>query len=313
MYYAAQAARLGRKTTGGGRKGKYLSNVFAKLVYCYYCGSRMLFEDKGKAPRGNTYFVCMSVPTGSECVRTRWKYDDFEAAFLAFVKQVDLGSIFSAEQSAAKRAALEADLASFNGQLLILKRKRDRAFDLSLKDDANEIYLRSKLREFGLLIEKEERKIRENQEQLLEMSREAVDFYESRDQIKELIGRVKVKSNDNYKLRAQIASRLRSLIERVDVAVAGQAPANSKVSKLLDGIRNDASTDASLRPELEEVSALHQGAMDDKQHLRFFVVRFKNGQTQVVWPSSQNPLQFEQRIAPMFEIDGEKIQITDPP
>ncbi len=313
VYYAAQAARLGRKTTGGGRKGKYLSNVFAKLVYCYYCGSRMLFEDKGKAPRGNTYFVCMSVPTGSECVRTRWKYDDFEAAFLAFVKQVDLGSIFSAEQSAAKRAALEADLASFNGQLLILKRKRDRAFDLSLKDDANEIYLRSKLREFGLLIEKEERKIRENQEQLLEMSREAVDFYESRDQIKELIGRVKVKSNDNYKLRAQIASRLRSLIERVDVAVAGQAPANSKVSKLLDGIRNDASTDASLRPELEEVSALHQGAMDDKQHLRFFVVRFKNGQTQVVWPSSQNPLQFEQRIAPMFEIDGERIQITDPP
>ena len=156
MYYAAQAARLGRKTSGGGRKGKYLSNVFAKLVYCYYCGSRMLFEDKGKAPKGNAYFVCMSVPTGSECVRTRWKYDDFEASFLAFVKQVDLGSIFSAEQSAAKRAAMK--MASFNGQLLILKRKRDRAFDLSLKDDANEVYLRSKLREFGVLIEKEERK-----------------------------------------------------------------------------------------------------------------------------------------------------------
>ena len=184
---------------------------------------------------------------------------------------------------------------------------------MSLKDDANEVYLRSKLREFGVLIEKEERKIRENQEQLLAMSREAVDFYESRDQIKELIGRVKVKSDDNYKLRAQIASRLRSLIERVDVAVAGQAPANSKVSVLLDGIRNDASTDTLLRPELEEVSALHQEAMDDKERLRFFVVRFKNGQTQVVWPSSQDPLQFEQRFAPIFEIDGARLQITEPP
>ena len=85
------------------------------------------------------------------------------------------------------------------------------------------------------------------------MSREAVDFYESRDQIKELIDRVKVKSDDNYKLRAQIASRLRSLIERVDVAVAGQAPANSKMSELLDGFRNDASTETSLRSELEKV------------------------------------------------------------
>ena len=103
-------------------------------------------------------------------------------------------------------------------------------------------YLATKLREFDVLIEKEEKKIRDCQEQLAAMSHAAANFYESRDQIKELIGRVKVKSDDNYKLRAQIASRLRSLIDRVDVAVAGQAPANSKLTEFLDGIRNDAST-----------------------------------------------------------------------
>jgi DNA invertase Pin-like site-specific DNA recombinase len=310
VYYAAQAARLGRKTTGGGRKGKYLSNIFAKLVYCYYCGGRMLFEDKGEGPRGNTYFVCMSVPTGSNCVRTRWRYDDFEASFLAFVKQVDLGSIFSAEQSAAKRASIEADLASSNGQLLLHKQKRDNVFDLSLQADMNVAYLATKLREFDVLIKKEEKKIRDCQEQLAEMSHAAANFYESRDQIKELIGRVKVKSDDNYKMRAQIASRLRSLIDRVDVAVAGQAPANSKLTEFLDGIRNDAASAASLRADVEEVSALHQESIDDKQHLRFFMVRFKNGQNQVVWPSSESPLQFEQRIAPVFEIEGERIQVT---
>lgn len=310
IYYAAQAARLGRKTTGGGRKGKYLSNIFAKLVYCYYCGSRMLFEDKGEGPRGNTYFVCMSIPTGSDCVRTRWRYDDFEASFLAFVKQVDLGSIFSAEQSAAKRAAIEADLASSNGQLLLHKQKRDNVFDLSLQADMNVAYLASKLREFDVLIRKEEKKIRDGQEQLTAMSHAAANFYDSRDQIKDLVDRVKIKSDDNYKLRAQIASRLRSLIERVDVAVAGQAPTNRKITEFLGNISNDITSTQSLRADVEEVSALHRGAIDDKQHLRFFLVSFKNGQSQVVWPSSQNPLQFEQRIAPIFEIAGERIQVT---
>jgi DNA invertase Pin-like site-specific DNA recombinase len=141
IYYSAQAARLGRKTTGGGRKGPYLSNLFAKLIYCYYCGARMLFEDKGDGPKGNTYFVCMSVPTGSDCVRTRWRYDDFEASFLAFVQQVDLGSIFSAEKDAAKRAALEAEMTSLRGERLVLMEKRDKVFELSLDRDINVDYL----------------------------------------------------------------------------------------------------------------------------------------------------------------------------
>jgi len=252
----------------------------------------------------------MSVPTGSNCVRTRWRYDDFEASFLAFVKQVDLGSIFSAEQSAAKRAAIEADLASSNGQLLLHKQKRDNVFNLSLQADMNVAYLATKLREFDVLIKKEEKKIRDCQEQLTEMSHAAANFYESRDQIKELIGRVKVKSDDNYKMRAQIASRLRSLIDRVDVAAAGQAVANNKLTEFLDNLRDDAESTASVRADVEEVSALHQDTMDDRQHLRFFLVRFKNGQTQVVWPSSEDPLQFEQRIAPVYEIEGERIQIT---
>jgi len=103
---------------------------------------------------------------------------------------------------------------------------------------------------------------------------------------------------------------LRSLIDRVDVAAAGQAVANNKLTEFLDNLRDDAESMASVRADVEEVSALHQDTMDDKQHLRLFLVRFKNGQTQVVWPSSEDPLQFEQRIAPVYEIAGERIQIT---
>ncbi len=72
LFYAAQASRLGRRKVGGGRKGKFVSNLFAKIVYCSYCGSRMLFEDKGGGPKGGTYFVCMSTRTRSMAGRSRF-------------------------------------------------------------------------------------------------------------------------------------------------------------------------------------------------------------------------------------------------
>jgi hypothetical protein len=310
IYYGAQASRLGRKGTGGGRKGKYFSNIFAKLIYCYYCGGRMLFEDKGNAPKGGTYFVCMSVSTGSDCVRTRWRSEDFEASFLAFVQQIDLGSIFSAESDAAKRAAIDADIASSRGQLLLLEQKRNKVFELSIEDDLNVVFLATKLREFESLIAKEEKKIAAMQDALGQMSDTAVKFYESRDEIKNLIERVKVKSDDNYKTRAQIASRLRSLVDRIDVAAVGQSRSNARITKFLESIQNDPESDSLVRQNAEEVRALHKSGINDHEHLRFFLVKFKDGTTQFVWPSADDPLQFEQRIAPAFEIDGERIQIT---
>lgn len=310
VYYSAQAARMGRRTKGGGRKGKYFSNIFAKLVYCYYCGSRMLFEDKGEGPKGGTYFVCMSIPTGSDCVRTRWRYDDFEASFLAFVQQVDLGSIFTAEKDATKRASFEAEIASSRGQLLLHEQKRDKVFELFTKGDMKDPYIATKLGEFAARIAKEEQKIIAVQDALNLLSDTAAKFYDSRDQIKDLIDRVKAKSDDNYKTRAQIASRLKSLIDRIDVASVGQSRSNERIAKFFERIRDDATSDHELREKAADVASLHQGLIDDKEHLKFFSVKFKDGTTQVVWPSENDPLQFEQRIAPVYEILGERIQLV---
>jgi len=310
IYYSAQAARLGRKTTGGGRKGKYVSNVFAKLVYCYYCGGRMLFEDKGDGPKGNTYFVCMSVPSGSDCVRTRWRYDDFEASFLAFVQQVDLGSIFSAEKDAAKRAALEAEMTSLRGERLMLMEKRDKVFELSLDRNMDVDYLAGKLREFDILIKQKEDRISASRSSSAAMSDAAAQFYDSGDKIRDLIDRVKMKNAENYKTRAQIASRLRSLVDRVEVAAVGQARSNARIAKFLDRTQSDPSNTAAFREKVNEVRRLQEETIDDRQNLRFFTVSFKDGTTQIIWPSADDPIMFEQKIAPVYELDGQLIQVT---
>jgi hypothetical protein len=308
LFYAAQASRLGRRKVGGGRKGKYVSNLFAKIVYCSYCGSRMLFEDKGGGPKGGTYFVCMSVPTGSKCVRTRWRYDHFEASFLAFVEELDLGSIFSVEADAAKRAEIEADISSLGGQLQLLKQQRENIFALSAASDMNLEYVSGKLRDCELLIAQTASKIEAARNQLASMSAAAAAYYESREQIRELIGRVRTKSADNYKTRAQIASRLKSLIDRIDVAVVGQARSNQRIADFLETARDEEGASRELRQDAAEVLNLHRSMIGESENFRYFLVWFKDGTTRIVWPSVDDPLQFEQRMAPSVILSGEKIQ-----
>jgi DNA invertase Pin-like site-specific DNA recombinase len=308
LFYAAQASRLGRRKTGGGRKGKYVSNLFAKIVYCSYCGSRMLFEDKGAGPKGGIYFVCMSIPTGSSCVRTRWRYDHFEASFLAFVEELDLGSIFSVEADAAKRAAIEAEIASLDGQAMLLKQQRDNIFALSAAKDMNVAYVSGKLRDCEAQITQTEAKIEAARDRLASMSAAATSYYESRDQIKELISRVKAKSADNYKTRAQIASRLKSLIDRIDVAVIGQAPSNKRIANFLETARDEVGASPKLGKIAAEVLDLHRSMTGENENFRYFLVWFKDGTTRIVWPSADDPLKFEQRMAPSVLFAGERIR-----
>ena len=310
IFYAAQASRLGRRRVGGGRKGKYVSNLFAKIVYCSYCGSRMLFEDKGGGPKGGTYFVCMSIPTGSNCVRTRWRYDHFEASFLAFVEELDLGSMFSAEADAAKRAAIEAEIASLGGQQQLLKHQRDNIFALSAARDMNVDYVSGKLRDCETQIAQTEAKVEAARNQLSSMSAAAATYYESRDQIKELINRVKTKSADNYKTRAQIAARLKSLIDRIDVAVVGQGPSNKRIANFLETARDEAASSPELQKNAAEVLDLHRSMIGESENLRYFLVWFKDGTTRFVWPSADDPLQFEQRMASSVMLAGERIQVV---
>ncbi len=281
LFYSAQASRLTRRNVGGGRKGKYVSNLFSKIVYCDYCGGRMLFENKGGGPKGGTYFVCMSIPTGSKCVRTRWRYDHFETSFLAFVQELDLGSIFTFEAEAAKRAQLEAKISSLNGRLMLLKKERDDAYDLIKRPGINIDFVGEKLAACEIQITAVEADLTEARNELAALSAAASSYYEGRDQVIELIGRVRDnKGLDTYRARSQIVSRLRSLITRISVASAGNVPLKEKAQKLAEAKGIDPSF----------------AAVEPLDRLRFFTVVFKNKSSRMVYPDAADPMKFEVQL-----------------
>jgi hypothetical protein len=76
---------------------------------------------KGLPPKGGNYLVCDRSGRGLGCERTAWRYDQFEASFLAFVSELDLEHIVRDDKNFMNLeneiAALRGKLASINDQI----------------------------------------------------------------------------------------------------------------------------------------------------------------------------------------------------
>ena len=130
LFYRAQDARDQRRVKGAGRKGPNVSNLFSGLATCAYCRSKMRFENKGPGPKGGTYLVCDSARRGLRCEKTAWRYDAFEASFLAFVKEVDLEQVMHGENEARQRSILEKAMTALRGEQAAIGQQMDRTYEL---------------------------------------------------------------------------------------------------------------------------------------------------------------------------------------
>ena len=83
LFQAAQAARRKNLASGRGRKGRLITNLFAGIPTCAYCGSAVKFHSNGNAKS----LICSRVINRLGCYRMAWSYRDFENSFLEFVKK----------------------------------------------------------------------------------------------------------------------------------------------------------------------------------------------------------------------------------
>jgi DNA invertase Pin-like site-specific DNA recombinase len=206
---------------GVGAKGEFFNNLFSGITRCAYCGGKVKYENKGSGPKGGAYLVCDRVKRGMDCSATRWSYKDFETSFLVWVSQLDLESIMRSEDEAAKRRELEksiqADEAELSetetDQLELVKTRKAMKRDSAVL--AREL---ERLEERISGLNESIKKKRNEQSKLVD---EAAGIYKSKDQIKALIERAQNRKDaQTYKLRAQIAVRLRALVSNIRIRPA---------------------------------------------------------------------------------------------
>jgi DNA invertase Pin-like site-specific DNA recombinase len=284
LFYRVHAARQERRLNGRGRKGQSLSNLFTGLAKCGYCGAQMHFVNKGGGPKGGTYLVCDAGRRGVGCDNTSWRYEQFETSFLAFVEELDLEQIVRGEEDVLRRAAIDEELEETAGRIGTLERQRERTYALYLNDESPSQFLIGKLKECesALAIARNERERLEHTRD--EAKGDASRFYESKDQIRALITRFKTQDVDEvYRLRSQIASRLRTLIASLVVCPAGGAPLTRQAA----GLAKD-------DPELQDF--FREELADARAHRRYFLIAFKDKTVRAVYPSPDNPLRFDEQL-----------------
>jgi DNA invertase Pin-like site-specific DNA recombinase len=286
-FYRAQLGLSQRLNRGAGRKGAFVSNLFSGATVCAYCRSPMKFENKGPPPKGANFLVCDGARRGLGCKIARWRYDHFEASFLAFVREVDLEQIVHSEDDARKRSLLESMITALQGEQAAIKQQMEKTYELLSLAGAATNFVAEKLQQLEGRRSAVEAELREKKQNRSQLGSATSQFYESRDQVKALIEQLQSRKGDEtYKLRSQIASKLRSLVTTILVAPLGHAPVTQKTIEFL-------SSESEAQPVIDHLKRMLD---DEAEHRRYFAIGFVDGSVRGVYPNQDDPLQFEHQI-----------------
>jgi DNA invertase Pin-like site-specific DNA recombinase len=287
LYYRAQSARNSRRLAGG-RKGKNLSSLFSGIVKCAYCGSTMCYVNKGKAPKGGQYLVCDRVVRGLGCEKAWWRYDHFETSFLASVSEVGIPTLLQDSEETKKRLALSNTIDNLRGRIVEKNSNHEETYKLYLEKRGDPELLLKALdglkNELGHL----RKTLQDSEAELHRRDEELAAYYEGQHEITELLKRIQTgKPDDLYKIRAQLAARLKAIIREVRIAGSGGAPF----------VREQIAAMRSLsRPNMKALRDLEKGLDEPRTKDRFFAVFFKNGSDRNVVPHPDDPMRFLEQL-----------------
>jgi len=288
LFYQAQLGKSQRRITGAGRKGLAFTNLFSGLATCAYCKSSILFENKGSGSKGGTYLICDGAQRHLGCSSSRWRYPDFEASFLAFVEELEIDALVNESSKAGRQQNLASELAALQGELATVGVLMDKTYAV-LNAGGPAEYVATKLNELDLRRNDLLIRIKAKDEERESLASQEARYRQSRDEIKQLVSRLQSPATDElFKLRAQVASQLKSLIGTLLIGSVGEGP---RLRGAIDRARKE------LGPEAGDVVAhMERLAAHPDQARRFFAVGFRDGNVRVVFPTKDDPLRYEQQV-----------------
>lgn len=134
-----------RGLKSGGRRGQAFPNLFTGLVKCGYCGSTMIYVNKGDDKRTkrvlahNKFLVCSRAKRGAGCHFLTWTYSEIENGILNYAKGLDFERfVRAADHSSVPTLTLANEIALVNAKLKETISRRDRLVDsLEVAQSAN--------------------------------------------------------------------------------------------------------------------------------------------------------------------------------
>jgi DNA invertase Pin-like site-specific DNA recombinase len=288
LFYQVQLAKSQRRVSGAGRKGSGFTNLFSGIAKCAYCRSSITFENKGRGPKGGTYLVCDGARRQRNCPSVRWRYRDFEASFLAFVEELDVESVINANSRSEQRSKLDGELAALKGELSSVIDLMEKTYAV-LNEGGPVAFVTGKLNELDRRRVVLDLQIKDKSEQHQELQSRETRYRRSKEELKRLVDRLQSPASEElFRLRAQIASQLKVLIQTLSIGSLGMKPRlRASVERLWSstGDKRDAAMDSMI-----------QAIAEPRNSQRYFAVGFRDSNARVVFPNDDDPLRYEQQI-----------------
>jgi hypothetical protein len=130
-------------------------------------------------------------------------------------------------------------------------------------------------------------RLRTKQHELELLNNRISTFYESKNEVRGFVERLQTPAGEElFKLRAQIASLIKNLVETLVVFPLGDRP---KTEKVIEYLKEESGAD-------DVISHLAERLRSKKDDRRYFAVGFRNGTVRAVCPSDEDPLRYEQQL-----------------
>lgn len=231
LFYQVQSRieenrRLGKSSGyGGGKTGK-VSNLFTHIVKCGFCGSSMVYINKGYTSKGGQYLHCdasrRKLDSGQFCSAKPIHYNEFESLFFKEVENLNLDKILPVEDEIKNQISnLEGQLDSTLQQLKLAKKSVSNLISSIMQ--TNDEHVREL---FVKEIEKtqwDETKLLENSEKIKQQIEKATEqrkkFIKDIDQAKEfhqLMASAK-DPDERIKIRQKLRLEIRKIVELIKI------------------------------------------------------------------------------------------------
>ena len=285
----AQSRAEGRSVKSAGRKGEAFSNLFTGLIKCGTCGGSCLLRSKySKAKGGYKYLRCTNSLEKAGCTAPAWRYDELEAAFVRFVREVKFADVFLGGDSGSKITKLEAHKATSITKRTKLNERYNALlsqFESKLPETLQERLIKRSL-QIEAEIEVESKNIANIELEITELSSEdfekdQADFLSSYEALE--------KTQDTVKLR-EIRYKMHGLLRRVVDAIVVHNNFDIYPWEASDFINNKLRKQvldkAKIKTEadLETYFSKPHGVRAYAKSERYMIIKFRNGTVRVVQP-----------------------------
>lgn len=285
-----------RGRRSGGRRGRYFGNLFTGLVKCGYCGSTMVFIDKGVDRRiGNRdkakskYLVCSKAKRGglNGCHFVTWIYAEFEGAFFKNASRSDFTRfIATTNDRGAEIRALHNQVIQERAKLEQYELEQTRCLD-ALKGAARapQVLIEELNRiadskdELKASIEAAEIKIKSAR------ARE-VQTESALDALRKIHAELEEKEGEeSFAYRARLNEHMRRIIQQINLYPGGTIETPESIQKVREEL-----IQSNTYP-LEHIDAIVKSMMrttPDKSQ-RYFTIKNRDQVLQVLHPESDVP------------------------